>query len=146
MVKAAAGFDRARILLVAPPSPWRDRTTRLLESVGHVVVSVDDGVVGMRTYADLRPGVHLVIAALTAPADAARRLYRGLRWAGETVPFLLLTGDDQRALDERRAIGYDVPRVELDAPPEEVAFRVRQILDDAGGHRLTPSEGTPSVN
>jgi PAS domain S-box-containing protein len=124
---AAAAQHGPGTLLVADADPSvRRGLTLALERVGYRVVAAADGAEALATLERLGDAVGLVISDSGMPKMTGPQLYRALRAAGRTVPFLSTTGSP----DEAAAASGD-PRWRMLSKPwtvDELLQAVRDML------------------
>lgn len=86
-----------KILVVDDDAMAAELTGAVLEGLGHAVVLAQDGVDGADQL-NAHPDVALIISDMNMPMVSGIDLFRELRAQGNTVPFVLLTGDDPEPL------------------------------------------------
>ena len=86
-----------KILVVDDDAMAAELTGAVLEGLGHTVVLAEDGVDGadkLNAHADIA----LIISDMNMPMVSGIDLFRELREQGNTLPFILLTGDEPAPL------------------------------------------------
>lgn len=82
-----------RILVVDDDGMAAEMTSAILEEQGHETVQAENGVEAMeRVLGD--PSIEMIVSDLNMPLVSGIDLFRELRDQGNSVPFILLTGDD----------------------------------------------------
>lgn len=81
-----------KILLVDDDAMAAEMTAAILEEVGHVLVVAQDAADAVRQLDD-HPDVDMVISDMNMPLLSGIDLFRQLREQGQSIPFVLLTGD-----------------------------------------------------
>jgi CheY-like chemotaxis protein len=82
-----------RILVVDDDPMAGEMTQAVLEDAGHDVVLAENGVEATDKLSEEGP-FDLVVSDMNMPLVSGIDLFRSLRDQGETIPFILLTGDE----------------------------------------------------
>jgi CheY-like chemotaxis protein len=86
-----------KILVVDDDSMAGEMMGAVLEELGHVVILSEDGVdAAMKLNAD--NAIEMVISDMNMPMVSGIDLFRELREQGNSLPFILLTGDEPAGL------------------------------------------------
>lgn len=86
-----------KILLVDDDPMAAGLAAAILEESGHETVAAEHGVAAMELLSE-HTDVSMVISDMNMPFVSGIELFHALREQGVGVPFVLLTGDDPRAL------------------------------------------------
>ena len=89
-----------KILVVDDDGMAGELTGAVLEELGHEVVLAEDGVDAAGKL-DADPSIELIVSDMNMPVVSGIDLFRELREQGNTLPFILLTGDEPDALKSR---------------------------------------------
>jgi CheY-like chemotaxis protein len=92
-----------KILLVDDDAMAGEMTSAVLESIGHDVVLAEDGMEAADKLNNITD-IEMIISDMNMPMISGIDLFRELREQGNTLPFILLTGDEPAGLlaDEPR--------------------------------------------
>lgn len=86
-----------RILVVDDDSMAAEMTGAVLEEMGHTVILAEDGIDAVgKLNAD--GAIGMIISDMNMPMVSGIDLFRELREQGNTLPFILLTGDEPTGL------------------------------------------------
>lgn len=86
-----------RILVVDDDAMAGEMTGAVLEGMGHEVVLAEDGVDAAGKL-DADTGIAMIVSDMNMPMVSGIDLFRELREQGNTIPFILLTGDEPEGL------------------------------------------------
>jgi CheY-like chemotaxis protein len=86
-----------RILVVDDDPMAGEMTCAVLEDSGHQVVVAENGVDATEALSQAA-AFDMVVSDMNMPLVSGIDLFRNLRDQGETIPFILLTGDDPAPL------------------------------------------------
>lgn len=92
-----------QILVVDDDVLAGEMTAAVLESQGHEVILAEDAVAGMEQL-NAHAGIQLIVSDMNMPLVNGVEFYRELQEQGNTLPFILLTGDEPdaaRAMEPR---------------------------------------------
>jgi PAS domain S-box-containing protein len=117
------------ILLVEDEAALRRSGKRVLERFGYRVLLAGDGEEGLRVFREGKDEVDLVISDMVMPRSGGADLYRALRDAGESVPFLLVSGYTGDEAMETTMLGPEVPIIPKPWDVNELLGQVRALLD-----------------
>lgn len=87
------GGQSMRILVVDDDAMAGEMTGAVLEDAGHEVVLVENGIDATEALSEQGP-FDLVVSDMNMPLVSGIDLFRNLRDQGESIPFILLTGDE----------------------------------------------------
>lgn len=82
-----------RILVVDDDALAGEMTGAVLEGLGHEVLLAEDGMDAV-TQLNADEGIDMIISDMNMPMISGIDLFRELREQGNTLPFILLTGDE----------------------------------------------------
>ncbi|MDR3437363.1 response regulator [Telmatospirillum sp.] len=82
-----------RIMVVDDDALAGELTAAVLESAGHEVVLVENGIEALEKFGEDR-AFAMVVSDMNMPLVSGIELFRHLRDANIDIPFILLTGDD----------------------------------------------------
>ncbi len=86
-----------RILVVDDDAMAGEMTGAVLEGLGHEVLLAEDGMDAV-TQLNADGGIDMIISDMNMPMISGIDLFRELREQGNTLPFILLTGDAPEGL------------------------------------------------
>lgn len=86
-----------RILVVDDDAMAGEMTGAVLEGLGHEVILSEDGMDAV-TQLNADDGIEMIISDMNMPMISGIDLFRELREQGNTLPFILLTGDEPEGL------------------------------------------------
>lgn len=86
-----------RILVVDDDALAGEMTGAVLEGLGHEVLLAEDGMDAV-TQLNADEGIDMIISDMNMPMISGIDLFRELREQGNTLPFILLTGDPPEGL------------------------------------------------
>lgn len=86
-----------RILVVDDDALAGEMTGAVLEGLGHEVRLAEDGMDAV-TQLNADEGIDMIISDMNMPMISGIDLFRELREQGNTLPFILLTGDEPESL------------------------------------------------
>jgi CheY-like chemotaxis protein len=86
-----------KILVVDDDSMAGEMTGAVIEGMGHDVVLAEDGIEAADKL-NANPDIEMVISDMNMPMVSGIDLFRELREQGNTLPFILLTGDEPAGL------------------------------------------------
>jgi CheY-like chemotaxis protein len=86
-----------KILVVDDDAMAGEMTGAVLEELGHEVVMAEDGDEATEKL-DAHPEIGLIVSDMNMPTMSGIDLFRKVREQGGALPFVLLTGDDPRAM------------------------------------------------
>jgi CheY-like chemotaxis protein len=86
-----------KILVVDDDAMAGEMTGAVLEGLEHEVILAEDGMDGIEKLNE-NPDIELIISDMNMPMVSGIDLFRELREQGNTLPFILLTGDEPKAL------------------------------------------------
>lgn len=86
-----------RILVVDDDAMAGEMTGAVLEGLGHEVTLAEDGMDAV-TQLNADDGIEMIISDMNMPMISGIDLFRELREQGNTLPFILLTGDEPEGL------------------------------------------------
>jgi CheY-like chemotaxis protein len=86
-----------RILVVDDDAVAGEMTGAVLEGLGHEVRLAGDGMDAV-TQLNADDGIDMIISDMNMPMISGIDLFRELREQGNTLPFILLTGDEPEGL------------------------------------------------
>jgi len=86
-----------RILVVDDDAMAGEMTGAVLEDLGHEVILAEDGVDALNKLSTDEL-IELIISDMNMPMVSGIDLFRELREQGNTLPFILLTGDEPQGL------------------------------------------------
>ncbi len=86
-----------KILVVDDDAMAGELTGAVLEGIGHEVVLAEDGIEAADKL-NANPDIEMVISDMNMPMISGIDLFRELREQGNTLPFILLTGDEPAGL------------------------------------------------
>lgn len=85
------------ILVVDDDAMAGELTSAVLEELGHEVLLCEDGI-DAASKLDANNRIEMVISDMNMPLVSGIDLFRELREQGNTLPFILLTGDEPEGL------------------------------------------------
>jgi CheY-like chemotaxis protein len=89
--------ESMRILVIDDDAMAGEMTGAVLEGLGHEVILAEDGMDAVvKLNAD--DGIEMIISDMNMPMISGIDLFRELREQGNTLPFILLTGDEPEGL------------------------------------------------
>lgn len=86
-----------KILVVDDDAMAGEMTGAVLEELGHKVILAEDGMDALAKL-DADEGFELIVSDMNMPMVSGIDLFRELREQGNTLPFILLTGDEPEGL------------------------------------------------
>jgi CheY-like chemotaxis protein len=86
-----------KILVVDDDAMAGEMTGAVLEGIGHDVLLAEDGIEAADKL-NANPDIEMVISDMNMPMISGIDLFRELRDQGNTLPFILLTGDEPDGL------------------------------------------------
>ena len=86
-----------KILVVDDDPMAGEMTGAVLEDLGHEVILSEDGLDALAKL-DVDDGFELIVSDMNMPIASGIDLFRELRELGNTLPFILLTGDEPEGL------------------------------------------------
>lgn len=86
-----------KILVVDDDSMAAEMTGAVVEGMGHDVLLAEDGIEAADKL-NANPDIEMVISDMNMPMVSGIDLFRELREQGNTLPFILLTGDEPEGL------------------------------------------------
>ncbi len=86
-----------KILVVDDDPMAGEMTGAVLEDLGHEVILSEDGMDALAKL-DVDDGFELIVSDMNMPMASGIDLFRELREQGNTLPFILLTGDEPEGL------------------------------------------------
>ncbi|WP_417581125.1 response regulator [Nitrincola sp.] len=89
-----------QILVVDDDALAGEMTTAVLEDQGYQVVQAADAVEAVEQL-NSHPQIALIVSDMNMPLISGIDLYRDLKEQGQTLPFILLTGDDPTSLSAK---------------------------------------------
>jgi PAS domain S-box-containing protein len=132
---ADASAPGACVLLVEDEEVVREVLEEALGELGHRVLSARDGLDGLRVFSEHQGEIDLVLLDMNMPELNGDEVFRLIRARAPGLPVLLSSGYDEASTAQRHA---QSPRVGFIRKPygiEELAQRIRGLLDDPSGAR-----------
>jgi len=117
------------ILLVEDGAEVRRSIERMLRAVGYTVVTAEDGMAALEWCRAHQGEVDLVLSDLVMPRMSGYRLCQSLREEFGPVPFLLMTGYDDRGMEAGEPLDPELPLLQKPCEPSEFLMTVRRMLD-----------------
>jgi CheY-like chemotaxis protein len=131
--------DGALILLLEDDEPLRRTARRVLQRLGYRVLAAPDGVAGLDLFRAHAAEIALVIADVVMPGLTGPEVLAAVRRVSTGVPFLLSSGYSEREIATLDASATGVPVFRKPWTIEQLARRVRAMLDGAGGGGTPPA-------
>ncbi|HEX6643188.1 MAG TPA: response regulator [Gemmatimonadales bacterium] len=126
----ASARGRGETVLVVEDEPVVRRLVRsALEEAGYAVLEAGDGVEALTTLRRTDGQVKLVLSDVVMPRMGGQELARELREERPGLPLLFMSGYQGEDVTDRGLIGPGEPFMQKPFAPEELARRVRAILD-----------------
>ena len=126
---AARGGSEA-ILIVEDEELVRSLGSRSLREYGYIVIEARHGVDALRQL-EFRPEVDLVISDVVMPEMGGRELGRRLASLRPSLPVLYISGYTGEDVTQRGLLEPGAPFQQKPFAPEELARKVREMLDAA---------------
>jgi CheY-like chemotaxis protein len=86
-----------RILVVDDDAMAGEMTGAVLEDLGHEVILAEDGMDAV-SQLNADASIEMIVSDMNMPLVSGIELFRELREQGNTLPFILLTGDEPEGL------------------------------------------------
>ncbi len=129
--RAVAGQRTEVILVVEDEEAVRRAARRILVKKGYTVVEAVDGNDALDMM-DTHARIDLLLTDLVMPGMGGRELVRALDAQGRSVPTLYMSGYTKDAV-MRAELDPDIPVLEKPFSQDELAAKVREVLDKNGG-------------
>ena len=126
-------MSQQTVLLVEDEEVVREVLEEALGEIGHRVLSARDGLDGLRVFSEHQAEIDLVLLDMNMPELNGDEVFRLIRARVPDLPVLLSSGYDEASTAQRHA---QSPRVGFIRKPygiEELAQRIRALLDDPSG-------------
>ncbi|MYL24444.1 response regulator [Vreelandella massiliensis] len=115
------------VLVVDDDALSGEMVAAVLEAQGHQPVLADNAVDGMAQL-NAHPQIGLIISDMNMPLISGIEFFRELREQGNTLPFILLTGDDPEAARQQES-GLSACLVKDFTLDESLPRIMRGVLD-----------------
>jgi PAS domain S-box-containing protein len=122
------------ILVVEDEEAVRDVIRRVLTAQGYTVLEAAEGAGALAALARHPTPIHLVLSDVVMPNMHGRELAERLRAAHPGTRVLFMSGYDDDAIALRGVLAPGTAFIEKPFTVEQLARRVREVLDGAGAH------------
>lgn len=119
------------ILLVEDNDIVRGLTYRLLKDMGHDVLQAHDGLSALELARDHPAPIHLVVTDMVMPRMDGKHLVEALRQHRNDFKVLFISGYHLTESVGGRVLGVEVPLLQKPFTKDELAGKVREVLDGA---------------
>lgn len=119
------------ILLVEDEEPIRRLLSRQLRSLGYTVLEAADGTSALRVFGEYEGTVHLLLTDVVMPQMNGRELRDRLSIRAPAMKVLFMSGYGQDVVTRYVAQDAEMPLIAKPFNSQEIASRVRKILDKA---------------
>lgn len=125
----AVGGGKERILLVEDIEGVRDLVRDLLEMNGYTVVTAANGKEALKAYAEKAESFHLLMTDVVMPQIGGPELMANLKRIEPGLKVLYTSGYTDRAIVHNGMLAAEVNFIQKPFTPENLATKVREILD-----------------
>ena len=120
-------MNQKRILVVEDEAAERELLTQALETLDYVVISAENGQVGLESYD--KSGADLILSDIQMPVMDGLSLLSTIRGRGDGIPFIIITGFDD---DDARRRAEDNSVTAFLIKPFRL-LELRDLLEDLFG-------------
>jgi CheY-like chemotaxis protein len=121
------------VLLAEDEPDVRDFAKRVLEELGYTVLIAGDGEDAVKVFAANQERVGLVILDVVMPKASGPKAYEEIARMRAGMPLLYVSGYNEIVGDPTVSAGIASQVLQKPFTVEELAFRVRRVLDEANG-------------
>jgi PAS domain S-box-containing protein len=142
------------LLIVEDESALRELTACVLREAGYTVLEACDGRDGLRVAGeDLSRRIDLVVTDVIMPRMSGKEMADKLKSVRPHTKVLFISGYTDDALNQHGVLSPDIAFLEKPFTPARLAFKVREVLDQAGpngdrpktDHNLAPPPVAPAA-
>jgi nitrogen-specific signal transduction histidine kinase/ActR/RegA family two-component response regulator len=133
----AAASGRETVLVVEDEGLVRHMVARALEEHGYTVLEAEHGRDALDVLAGAGSGVDVVLTDLVMPELNGNELAQRLREERPELPVLYMSGYTDADVVERGLLDAAAPFIQKPFTPDELALRIRELLD-RGASRPAP--------
>jgi CheY-like chemotaxis protein len=129
------GRGEERVLVVEDEEMVRAMACRSLEEYGYTVLAAADGRAALDLLASQEEQVDLILCDIVMPGLSGPALEAALAEAAPRVPVVFMSGYPRHDVTRRQLVPHGAPFIQKPFRPEDLAARVRSVLNEASATR-----------